>query len=194
MRTNRNLALLLALFIFSSIATTAQKKFCPTPPPSPFKHNGQIVTSFDAKGGGMRTTLEHPRPLAAARSALFLSATFVHADPRRPDRQLIELAVASVSPEARYRGRHELAFVCDGKPVPAASAARYQTRAAGAQGLTLEVVRVTLSKDDLVRLATARKVAGRVGADEFELTSNHIEALRELASLIGGARQGWRTE
>ena len=139
----------------------------------------------------MRTTLEHPRPLPATQGGLYLSATFVHADPRRPTRQTVELVIIAASKEIRYRGGHDLAFVCDGRPVPLASMARYESRAGG-KGLNVEAVRVTLSRDDLANLAGARKVLGRVGADEFELTSNHLEALRELSSLMGGARSGWR--
>ena len=172
-------------------AGTAQKKFCPVPPPSPFKHNGQIVTSFDSSSNAMRTTLEHPRPLGG--DGLYLSATFVHQDPKRAARRTMELIFVSASKVQKYRDVHNLVLTCDGRPVTLASAARYQTRA-GEQGFVLEALRVTLSQEEVAAMATGRKVSARVGGSEFELTKNHLEALREMATLMGGSSQRWRAE
>ena len=72
----------LSTLILSALSVTAlpqkQKRFCPVPPPSPFKHSGRIVTSFDRAAGGMRTTLEHPRSLGRGAEGLYLAASFVH--------------------------------------------------------------------------------------------------------------------
>lgn len=163
-------------------------------PPSPFKHSGQIVTTFDAAAGGMKTALEHPRPLGGAQGSIYLGATFVHPDPRRVTRPTFELALLSSSKGERFRGSHQVVLVADGRPVPVAAAANYRSRSAG-QGTVLELVSVTLPLDDLSSLTGARRVTTRVGGEEFELTENHLEALREFASLIGGtSKKGWRTE
>lgn len=191
MRRTLNLLICAAALLLPADAL-AQKKFCPAPPPSPFKHAGRIATSFDSASRGMRTTLQHPRPLDAAQGPLYLTASFVHADPRRGAGQSVDLVIYSTSRLERFRAAHELALVADGRPVPFASRASYQTRASG-DGLVLEAVRVTLSKEDLTSLTSARRVTGRVGADQFQLTNNHLEALRELASLMAGPASRWRT-
>jgi hypothetical protein len=187
----RNLILCSALLLLSNTAGLAQKKkFCPAPPPSPFKHSGEIVTSFDASAKVMRTTLEHPRPLGGAENGLYLKASFVH---QRSGMQTLELVFVSASRAQKLNGARTLALVCDGKPVPLASAANYQTRSSG-NGLTVEALRVTLSQNDLAGLTGARKVTARVGAEEYELSNNHLEALRELASLMAGSAPRWRAE
>jgi hypothetical protein len=171
----------------------AQKRFCPVPPPSPFKHSGQIVTSFDSATHRMRTTLQHPRVLGKGGDAIYLSASFVHQDPRRPAAPVIEVAFISSSTALKYRDHHDLVFMCDGRLRPLGGAARYQSRAEGA-GVVLEATRVTLSYDDLTAIARSHKVSARLGATEFELTNNHLEALRELASLMGPSPSRWRAD
>lgn len=186
-------AALLLLTGADAIAQQKQKKFCVAAPPSPFKHSGQIVTSFDSAARGMRTTLEHPRPLGGSHDALYLTASFIHQDPRHGVRPTVELALVSALKAQKYRDSHDVVLVGDGRPVPLSAAARYQSRA-GDQGMIFEVFKITLSADDLAGVTGARKVTARVGGEEFELTQNHLEALREMASLLGGTPKGWRTE
>lgn len=181
----------LLLLIFPN-ALPQKRRSCPTPPPSPFKHSGEIVTSFDSAARAMRTTLEHPRPLGDAQNALYLSASFVHRDTRSGARQSLELLFASSSMEYRFRQGHDLVLVCDGRPAPLTSPARYRSRTDG--GMILEATSVTLSPEDLSVLTGARKVKARLGAQEFELTNNHLEALRAMASLMGASPSRWRAE
>ena len=142
----------------------------------------------------MRTTLEHPRPLGGSHEAIFITASFIHQDPRRGVRPTVELALVSALRAQKYRDSHGVVLVGDGKPVPLSTAARYQSRP-GDQGRVFEVFKLTLSADDLAGVTGARKVTARVGGEEFELTQNHLEALREMASLMGGpTTKGWRTE
>jgi hypothetical protein len=141
----------------------------------------------------MRTTLEHPRPLGGSHDAVYMTASFVHLDPRHGVRPTVELALVSALKAQKYRGSHDVVLVGDGRPVPLSAAARYQSRA-GEQGMVLEVFKLSLSAADLAGVTGARRVTARVGGEEFELTQNHLEALREMASLMGGAQKGWRTE
>ena len=191
MSSKSRLVLCTALILLTHTAAAAQKKLlCPAPPPSPFKHSGQIVTSFDPSSG-MRTTLEHPRPFGDG--GLYLAATFVHQDPRRAARRTMDLIIVSTSKAQRYRDAHDIVLVIDGRAVPLVAPARYQWRGGG-QGVVLESVRVTLSQADVNALAGARKVAARLNGAEFELTKNHVESLREMATLMGGSTQRWRAE
>ena len=195
MMRKSSLVLCTALLLLINAGAFAQKKkkFCVAAPPSPFKHSGQIVTSFDSAARGMRTSLEHPRPLGGSHEALYLTASFVHLDPRRGVRPTVELALVSALRTQKYGDSHGVVLVGDGRPVPLSAAARYQSRS-GDQGMILEVFKLSLSADDLAGVTGAHKVTARVGGEEFELTENHLEALRELASLLGGAPKGWRTE
>lgn len=186
----KHLVICTALILLTHTAASAQKKLmCPTPPPSPFKHSGQIVTSFDA-ASGMRTTLEHPRAFG---DGLYLSATFVHQDPRRATKRTMDLILVSASKAQKYREAHDLVLLIDGRPAPLATPARYQSRG-GEQGVVLESLRVTLSQEDVNALAVAHRVTARINGAEVELTKNHVEALREMATLMGGSSQRWRAE
>ncbi len=188
------LLLCTALLLISSTGALPQKRrACPTPPPSPFKHSGEIVTSFDSAARGMRTTLEHPSPLAAgAEGAVYLSASFIHQDTRRGARQTIDLRFVSSSSAYRFRQSHDLTLVCDGRAIPASQPARYESKSDG--GTIFEATGVTLSAEELVAVTGARKVSARLGALEFELTKNHLEALRAMASLMGASPSRWSAE
>ena len=142
----------------------------------------------------MKTALEHPRPLGGTQSAVYLAASFVHQDPRRVTRPTFELFLLSSSKAEKFRAAHEVVLAADGRVVPVATAATYRSRSGG-QGTVLELMSVSLSLDELSSLTAARKVTARVGGEEFELTENHLEALREFSTLIGGTtKKGWRTE
>ena len=194
MKLIARLALCASLLVAFSAPALSQKKrktACPVPPPSPFKHNGQIATTFDWSANGMRTTLEHPRSLAAAGASIYLTASFTHQDPRLPAAPSLELTFIAVSPIQKFRESHDLVLLCDGAPHSFAGATSYQTRASA--GSTLEATKVKLSYDDVLALTRAHKVSARLGVAEFELTHNHLEALRELASLMAPSPSRWRT-
>lgn len=194
MRNLSRLTLCTALIILGFPNALAQKRrACPTPPPSPFKHSGEIVTSFDSAAKGMRTTLEHPSPLGAGvAGTIYLSASFIHRDTRQGARQSMELLFVSSSRDYRYRQAHDLALVCDGRIVPLTSPARYQSKSDG--GMVMEATSITLSPEEVSAVTGARKVSARLGAQEFALSHNHLESLREMASLMGGSPSRWRAE
>lgn len=177
----------------SSFCLAQNKRLCPVPPPSPFKHSAQIVTSFDPSADRMRTTLEHPRVLGKEGAGVYLSATFLHHDTRRPAPAIVDIIFISSSPEFKFRQTHDLVIICDGKRAPVIGAARYRSQT-NAQGAALEATSITLSYDELRNMTRARKVIARIGQSEFELTNNHLESLRELASLMMPPPSRWRAE
>ncbi len=186
--------LVLSILLLSALSVTAlpqkQKRFCPVPPPSPFKHSGSIVTSFDRAAGGMRTTLEHPRSLGKGAEELYLAASFVH---QRSTTPTIELVLVSSSPVVRYRDAHSLVFFCDGQQRVFNQKVSYKSQA-GAGGTALEATRISLSYTDAVSLTRSRKVSARLGATDVEFTNNHLEALRELVSLMAPSPGRWGAE
>ncbi|MCA1633730.1 MAG: hypothetical protein LC802_08430 [Acidobacteria bacterium] len=182
----------LLLFVLSSQGLS-QKRFCPVPPPSPFKHSGRIVTSFDRSIKGMRTTLEHPRALGKGTEGLYFAASFIHNDPRRPTTPTVELVFVSSSPVTRYRDSHNLVFFCDGQQLTINQKASYKSQT-GEGGTALEATRISLSYADVLAITRSRKVSARVGATDVEFTNNHLEALRELVSLIAPPAGRWGAE
>ena len=186
--------LLLCAFLVALAAplALAQKRFCPTPPPSPFKHDGQIVTKFDGRAGGMRTTLQHPRPLGSGTEVFYLAASFMHQDPRRPAAPALDLLLVSGSPLAHLRSGQQVSFVLDGQARALSQSASYASRPDG-NGGTLDSASIKLSYADASAITHARRVVARVGGAEVELTNNHLEALREMLSLLAPSSGRWQT-
>jgi hypothetical protein len=191
--SSRLLISLVFLLSLLTAAAYAQKRMCPKPPPSPFKHDGQIVTSFDSRAGGMRTTLQHPRPLGSGVEVYYLAATFMHQDPRRPAAPTLDLILASASPGASLRAGQQLALVLDGQPRSFSRNVSYRSQPA-ANGTTLESARITISYADASAITHARNVVARIGGTEIALTNNHLEALRELVSLMAPSPSRWQTD
>jgi hypothetical protein len=192
MRFCSRLAFCAMLFALSTPLALSQKRFCPTPPPSPFKHDGQIVTKFDGRAGGMRTTLQHPRPLGGAAGVFYLAASFMHQDPRRPSTPSLDIVLASASPLAHLRAGQGVVFVLDGQARAVNQNVSYASRPDGGGG-TLDSAKITLSYADASAITHARRVVARVGGAEVELTNNHLEALRELVSLLAPSSGRWQT-
>ena len=181
--------LFFAVILLVSLASVAhpQKRMCPKPPPSPFKHNGQIVTSFDSRAGGMRTTLEHPRTLGSGAEQFYLTASFINQDPRRPSAPTLDIIFYSATPTAHLRAGQNLVFVLDGEAHDFSRNARYKSQSDG------DSARVTLAYADASALTRARRVVARVGGVEIELTNNHLEALREMVSQLAPPPSRWQT-
>ncbi len=182
-------ALLLALLTTGALS---QKRFCQTPPPSPYKHDGEIVTKFDGRAGGMRTTLQHPRPLGHGQEIFYLAASFMHQDPRRPASPALDLMLVTGSPVAHLRAGREVVFLLDGQPRAVSQNVSYRSQPDG-QGGALDSARITLSYADASAISHARRVVARVGGAEIELTNNHLEALREMVSLLAPSPGRWQT-
>lgn len=193
MRNFAKLFLAFALLMICAETTSLaqRKRACPVPPPSPFKHNASIVTSFDRNSNGMRTTLEHPRVLIKNDGELYLLASFVHQDPRLPlSRLKVDMVFYSTSTHLKYRDAHDLVFMTDGRQFPFAGASAHYRSERGNAGQIAESTRISVPYDVLLNLINSKKVAARVGTTQFEFSNNHLEALRELASLISPASQG----
>lgn len=170
------------LFAISLIftANAFAQKFCTVAPPSPFKHNALIVTSYDQRARRMKTTLEHPQTLG---NGQHLYASFYYQDLRLRSAPTIDIFFVSASKQPRYRDSHNLSITADGNAWPLGGVTQYYTED-GARGTTIEKTKITLTYSGLLSLTRARRVKARLGASEFELTNNHLEALREIASLM----------
>jgi hypothetical protein len=192
MRLFSRLLLCAMLVALAAPLTLSQKRFCPTPPPSPFKHDGQIVTKFDGRAGGMRTILQHPRPVGNGAEVFYLAASFMHQDPRRPATPALDLMLVSGSPLAHLRAGQAVTFVLDGQARAVNQSVSYASRPDGSGG-TLDSASIRLSYADASAITHARRVVARVGGAEVELTNNHLEALREMLSLLAPSSGRWQT-
>ena len=192
MKTSTRFIFVFALILLISASTNvqAQKKLCAAAPPSPYKHNGTIITSYDTATRGIRTTLTHPRIINAGGEGFYLTASFQHRNVNRPAPLAVEIAFISNTKSPKHRDSHNLVFLADGRPFPVVSPAQYQTVKAE-RGQTLEATKVTIPYDSLMNLLRAGRVATRIGQTELELTQNHLEALRELASIMAPPPSKW---
>jgi hypothetical protein len=176
--------LLLVAFILACTAPAfAQKRYCEIPPPSPFKHNALIVTRYDKPTKRMKTVLEHPVSLSHGGDALYLSASFFFTDPKLRTRPMLDIALVSVSKEAKYGASHDVKILADGARSAMVGQVQYQS-GKDAHGLVREIAHATITYETLFNLIQARRVTAQIGSTEFELTGNHLEALREIASLM----------
>lgn len=180
--------LLLSVVMLSALvpASYAQKKLCPKPPPSPFKHNGRIFTSIERAGA--RTTLEHPQALGRGVDALYMGASFLHTDPRRPAAPTLDLVLYTEIPAATLASGQALALVYDGQPLALGRQASFRSQGGG------QAARVSLSYADVTKLTHARKVSARVGGAEYEFSNNHLEALREIVSQMAPPPGRWTAD
>jgi hypothetical protein len=175
----KRVPLLFAIFLTFPITGLAQK-FCTVAPPSPFKHNALIVTSYDQRARRMKTTLEHPNTLG---NGLRLYASFFYQDPRLASIQTIDIFFINATKKPAYRESHDLSFLTDGNPLPLSGMAQYYMED-GPKGTTLEKTKITLTYASLQGLLKSKRVTARLGATEFQLSHNHLESLREIAMLM----------
>ncbi|HJQ33343.1 MAG TPA: hypothetical protein VJ866_14240 [Pyrinomonadaceae bacterium] len=187
MRSVSRLALSAALLTLLAATVFPQKRFCPKPPPSPFKHDGEIVTSFDSRAGGMRTTLQHPRPLGGGANLYYMAASFMHQSTTRPGTPMLDLVFYTAAPGAQLAGQ-SLALLLDGRPLALAQKASYRSQPGAG-----DAVRLTLSYAEASALTHARRVEAHLGGAGVELTNNHLEALREMLSLMAPSPGRWQT-
>lgn len=182
--------LLLSAALLTLLAATAfpQKRLCPKPPPSPFKHDGEIVTSFDSRAGGMRTTLQHPRAIANGADLYYLAASFMHQSPKRPGAPALELVLYTNVPAAQPHNGENVSLVLDGRAHPFTQNASFRSQPGGGNA-----VRLTLSYADFSALTHARDAAVQLGAAQLRLTNNHLESLREMLSLLAPSPERWQT-
>ncbi len=182
--------LLLSAALLTLLAATAfpQKRLCPKPPPSPFKHDGEIVTSFDSRAGGMRTSRQHPRAIGNGAELYYLAASFMHQSTKRPGTPVLELVLYTTVPSAQPQGAGSVSLVLDGQARPFAQNAGLRQHPGGGNA-----VRLTLSYADLSSLTQARNASVQLGGAKLQLTHNHLESLREMLSLLAPSPGRWQT-
>lgn len=159
------------------------QKFCRPTPPSPYKHTALIVSKIDKKAGKYKTVMEYPA-LDVMRGARFtLAASFFHHDLKLGVAPTIDLAFAFVSEQANSQHAHDLSILINGQPWVLSAPVEYASKKLE-KGLLVETTRMTLTYEKLSEITKARSVRVRLGALEYPLSFDNLEALREVASQI----------
>jgi hypothetical protein len=174
---------LVAVMLLAFAGLSYAQRACPVPPPSPFRHNAQIVTRQDPKTKQWKVYMQHPRSLTGGGDAVYLAADFAFQDPRSRVKPTIDISFFSMSKTRRFEFSHALSLLIDGQPWPVAAPVQYSSKKQS-DGVYLEITKVTLSYDSLVSLIQGKSVAAQLGMTKFELTNNHLEALREVANMM----------
>jgi hypothetical protein len=188
MRQVSRFVLSAALLTLFAATAFPQKRLCPKPPPSPFKHDAEIVTSFDSRAGGMRTTLQHPRAIAGGAELYYLAASFVHQGTKRPGTPALELVLYTTAPAAQPQVAGPVSLVLDGQGRPFAQNAGFRSQPGGGRA-----VRLTLSYADLSALTQSRNASVQLAGARLQLSHNHLESLREMLSLLAPSPGRWQT-
>lgn len=175
----KRIPLLLAIIV-TFTATGFAQKFCTVSPPSPFHHSGLIATSFDESAGRMKATLEHPNTVG---NGVYLYASFFYQDRRLRTPPTIDIYFVSASKHPKYRDSHDVSIAAGGGELAHGMRTNYFTES-GSKGLTIEKTVITLTYAELLNLIKSNRVTARLGDTEIELTNNHLEALREIASMM----------
>jgi len=139
-----------------------------------FRHGGHIVTSKDKTELGYMPIFND-----GVNRNLFLYAKF---GPTAvyPERPSVDIFFISVSTGAKYAQSPGLSMEVDGGRFAfGGSDTDFYAQQKG--DYVVEGVGITLSNDTLVRIANAKKVVVHLGATDFQLSGDHLEALREMA-------------
>jgi hypothetical protein len=171
-----------AVMLLAFASLSYAQRACPIPPPSPFRHNAQIVTRQDPKTKAWKVFMQHPKSLTGG-DPVYLAADFAFQDPRSRVKPTIDISFVSMSKTPRFEFSHALSLLIDGLPWPVAAPVQYSSKKQS-DGVYLEITKVTLSYDSLVSLIQGKRVAAQLGMTKFELTNNHLEALREIANMM----------
>jgi hypothetical protein len=174
---------LIAVLLLAFAGINYAQRACPVPPPSPFRHNAQIVTRQDPKTKAWKVYMQHPRSLTGGGDPVYLAADFAFQDPRLRTKPTIDISFVSMSKMPRFEFSHALSLLIDGEPWPMASPVQYSSKKQS-DGIYLETTKVTLTYDSLINLIQGRRVSAQLGITKFELSNNHLEALRELANMM----------
>jgi hypothetical protein len=121
------------------------------------------------------------RPMIIARSTtdmLTLAGTFITEGPIALPTKRVDLHFISFAKEWMYRDGRTLILLTDGERLTLIPVLRDDEIK---EGVAWESTSFNIDHETLVRIASAKKVEGRLGRREFELSKNGLEGLKELA-------------
>jgi len=128
-----------------------------------------------------------PKQAAAQVDALYILIVSKYAGKVSPVPQSVRLILQSLFSTMRFGKDPELSFIIDGKQLQIGKMERgaENTDFNRDYGIVLESLGVTVSFEDLNRIASGSAVSGKIGSREFVVKPDYLSALR---SFIGQMR------
>lgn len=193
------LRFILLLAIVISCATIGIAQNANTTRQRVFTHNGTIETSYDPVKEITTVRLNlmqvYGEPLASSgyiggdearfNASFTYSGRQLRAQPKR-----VLLSLISTSEDWKYTDFRKLSALVDGKHLklgPLEHVPSFTVNApanANSDDYISQGIAVSLPYKTFIRIANGKKVQIRMGPREFELPKNHLEALRDLASMM----------
>jgi hypothetical protein len=190
---------ILILAIVTICATLGLAQAANTTPPRNSAHNGKIETSYD-QVKEITTLRLHPmqvygEPLASLqyiggdeasfKASFTYSGRTLRAQPKR-----VLFSLTSTSQDWKYTDFRKLIALVDGKRLnlgPMEHVPLFTVNASGnvdTDDYISQGIAISLSYKTFLRIANGKKVQISMGPREFVLEKNHLEALRDLATVM----------
>ncbi|HZQ11022.1 MAG TPA: hypothetical protein VFD70_30910 [Anaerolineae bacterium] len=147
------------------------------PPRQDYKHGYEIKEEYDRFKRITKVSLE-PRFSDTKKrpGALAVLYSYPETTPTIPSE--VDVAFLSVHDDWEYLECHDLTFLIDNQPL------KVKTDHDGSvgSGYVVETVAGYINTDDFLTLVNAQKVEGQLCRDEFVLTNDQMNALKDVAS------------
>lgn len=194
-----------SLMLVSSFGTLSQDNSSNKQPVRKFKHKSKVETIYD-KAKNQTTTYLRPMALRYIKSAveariisesrtdflpsetLFMTAYFVSAGKVLSKPEFVVIAFRSQAlDQTKYPNALTLTIKLDDSSMDLGSMQVTERRieAMGPYHYLLVSFESSLPYESFHRITNARKVIIRMAGEEFELTTDHLEAFRDLLSRAG---------
>jgi hypothetical protein len=142
-----------------------------------------ILSQFDKKAGKFKTVMEYPPLDVKSGVRRTIAAAFYHHDMKLGIVPDVNLTFAFVTDQSASQHPRDISLLVNGRPWAFGELVRYDSRKLE-KGLVLETATLTLSYENLQEIIRARSVQARLGALDYQLSFDNLEALREIASQV----------
>jgi hypothetical protein len=156
----------------------------PIPVKRKFNHKIKIETKYDKFSDTTDVQMMHTEVFSAhgreaQRITMTVLFTYQGETPAKPGR--VTIAFNSMSPEWKYLRERDLTIIADGKKAGTVTTELINTRIER-DGSVTETLSIWMATDVFLFMVNAGDVEMKLGAAEFSLHSEQLEALRDFAS------------
>lgn len=153
----------------------------------PYKHTASVATRYDPGARRMQVILEYPDFEAGKGEGFTILASFYHHDPKLRGTPSVNLTFIFVSSQSISQHARDLTVTVNGNPWALSGPVQYSSEKE--RHSVINAASVTLSYAKLLEITTSRKTEVQLGASSHKLTTDNLEALRELASQLAPYEQ-----
>ena len=196
-----HLIVMLVLMLSFATISIAQTTTLKAPPRRNFKYEGKIVSTFDETKDRTLVLIqlmpvkdvEDPRPVwensadnPRQQDTLSLSMYFSYPGKTFSTPEFVSIGMVYMALEPQKYEGHLLSAKLDGARVELGKMSVMSRRSVivrfAYKRYTSEVLELTIPYPQFLALANAKKVKLKLGEFEFDLSKDHLEAIRDLAS------------